>query len=206
MSTAYVGDRCCRLCRHGLERNDDLAQDLGVVGSADAVDSESPVSGRQKFGQRFSPELNLGLSRSTSLTSYYSYSGHWRSSKQSLLASRRTTSSERTLAHVRVLSREHVWRLLSSSESKLPITTIVVAEAVQLNVEKVFVVIGGGGLGLLTYGLIWRKPRKGVEPIPFYAVRFQRSARDIRRGVIFAVIGWVGAGLAYLAPMVVGLF
>jgi hypothetical protein len=99
MSTAYVGDRCCRLCRHGLERNDDLAQDLGVVGSADAVDSESPVSGRQKFGQRFSPELNLGLSRSTSLTSY---SGHWRSSKQSLLASRRTTSSERTLAQAKV--------------------------------------------------------------------------------------------------------
>jgi hypothetical protein len=82
----------------------------------------------------------------------------------------------------------------------------VLAEAAQLNVEKVFVVIGGGGLGLLTYGLIWRKPRKGVEPIPFDAVHFQRSARRIRRGVIVAVIGWVGAGLAYLAPMVDGLF
>jgi hypothetical protein len=82
----------------------------------------------------------------------------------------------------------------------------VLAEAVQLNVEKVFVVIGGGGLGLLMYGLIWRKPRKGVEPIPFYAVRYQRSPRNIRRGAIFAVTGWVGAGLAYLAPMVVGLF
>jgi hypothetical protein len=78
--------------------------------------------------------------------------------------------------------------------------------AVQLNVEKVFVVMGGGGLGLLTYGLIWRKPRKGVEPIPFNAVHYQRSPRNIRRGVIVAVIGWAGAGLAYFAPMVVGLF
>jgi hypothetical protein len=74
----------------------------------------------------------------------------------------------------------------------------VVAEAVRLSIEKVFVVIGGGGVGMALYGVIWRKPPAGVEPIPFNAYRFLHSAVKLRLGIILAAIGWLGAAVVYL--------
>jgi hypothetical protein len=69
---------------------------------------------------------------------------------------------------------------------------------VRLSLEKTFVIIGGGGVGMVLYGLIWRKPPAGVEPIPFYAYRFQHSAGKLRLGIILAAIGWLGAAVVYL--------
>jgi hypothetical protein len=74
----------------------------------------------------------------------------------------------------------------------------VLAETVRLSIEKLFVVIGGGGVGMVLYGLIWRKPAAGIEPIPFNAYRFQRSAGNLRLGIALAVLGWFGAAVAYL--------
>ena len=65
-----------------------------------------------------------------------------------------------------------------------------------LALEKLFVLIGGIGLGWLLFGAMWLV---GPPPTDSFNVRFYRAApRDCRRGTIVALLGFAVAGAIWL--------
>jgi hypothetical protein len=73
----------------------------------------------------------------------------------------------------------------------------VMADAV-LTFEKIFVLVGGAGLGLFFLGLIWLL---GKPPRPDDMLNrgfYLRAPRDVRFGAIFAIAGWGLAGITWL--------
>jgi hypothetical protein len=73
--------------------------------------------------------------------------------------------------------------------------------AALLVVEKVGVIIAGGGIGLVLFGLNWQKPPTSRPPLAIYRGNYQHSARNIRWGSLSIAVGGPGAGLAYLASL-----
>jgi hypothetical protein len=73
--------------------------------------------------------------------------------------------------------------------------------AALLVVEKIGVIIAGGGIGLVAFGLNWQKPPTSRPPPAIYRFNYQYSARAIRWGLLSIAVGGPGAGLAYLASL-----
>jgi hypothetical protein len=68
-----------------------------------------------------------------------------------------------------------------------------------LTFEKICVIVGGGGIGYLVFGLIWLgKPSPRAYSYSLNRRFFSEAPRDVRRGAILAVVGWGLAGVTWL--------